>query len=61
MEKGKGVMGAGRRWAVDLTDNSASPYSRDVPDPPGFSRASPDQVRSLFFSILIRFWVMNST
>ncbi|KAM1594671.1 hypothetical protein ACFX15_000975 [Malus domestica] len=43
MEKGKGVMGEGRRWAVDLTDNSTSPYSRDFPDPPGFSRASLEQ------------------
>ncbi|KAK3439633.1 ER membrane protein complex subunit 4 [Eucalyptus grandis] len=43
MEKGKGVMGAGRRWAVDFTDNSTSPASRDVPDPLGFSRASLDQ------------------
>ncbi|XP_047166320.1 LOW QUALITY PROTEIN: ER membrane protein complex subunit 4 [Vigna umbellata] len=41
MEKGKGVMGSGgRRWAVDLSDNSTS---RDIPDPPGFSRASLDQ------------------
>lgn len=45
MEKGKGVMGGGgRRWAVDFTDNSSSHSSRDVPDPPGFSRASSDQV-----------------
>ncbi|KAH9618701.1 hypothetical protein KSS87_000685 [Heliosperma pusillum] len=43
MEKGKGVMGGGRRWAVDLTDNSTSHSSRDIPDPPGFSRASSDQ------------------
>lgn len=44
MEKGKGVMGSGgRRWAVDLSDNSTS---RDIPDPPGFSRASLDQVPS---------------
>ncbi|RVX19802.1 ER membrane protein complex subunit 4 [Vitis vinifera] len=42
MEKGKGVMG-GRRWAVDLTDYSTTPSSRDIPDPPGFSRASLDQ------------------
>lgn len=52
MEKGKGVMG-GRRWAVDFTDYSATPSSRDIPDPPGFSRASVDQVPSssaLFFS-----------
>jgi hypothetical protein len=47
MEKGKGVMGGGRRWAVDFTDSSTSPSSRDIPDPPGFSRASLDQVLSL--------------
>ncbi|KAJ1430183.1 putative ER membrane protein complex subunit 4-like [Sesbania bispinosa] len=42
MDKGKGVMGSlGRRWGVDFTDNSTS--SRDIPDPPGFSRASLDQ------------------
>jgi hypothetical protein len=46
MEKGKGVMGGGRRWAVDFTDSSTSPSSRDIPDPPGFSRASLDQVLS---------------
>ncbi|XP_050145324.1 uncharacterized protein LOC126621004 isoform X2 [Malus sylvestris] len=43
MEKGKGVMGEGRRWAIDLTDNSTSPSSRDFTDPPGFSRASLEQ------------------
>ncbi|PPS11594.1 hypothetical protein GOBAR_AA09053 [Gossypium barbadense] len=43
MEKGKGVMGAGRRWAVDFSDNSTAPSSRDIPDPPGFTRASVDQ------------------
>nr|GME03090.1 ER membrane protein complex subunit 4-like [Ipomoea batatas] len=43
MEKGKAVMGMGRRWAVDFTDNSTSPSSRDIPDPPGFTRASQDQ------------------
>ncbi|CAN6570412.1 unnamed protein product [Malus baccata var. baccata] len=43
MEKGKGVMGEGRRWAVDLTDNSTSPSSRDFPDPSGFYRASLEQ------------------
>uniref|UniRef100_A0A5B7B628 ER membrane protein complex subunit 4 n=1 Tax=Davidia involucrata TaxID=16924 RepID=A0A5B7B628_DAVIN len=42
MEKGKGVM-VGRRWAVDFTDNSTTPSSRDIPDPPGFIRASHDQ------------------
>ncbi|CAL5375068.1 unnamed protein product [Camellia sinensis] len=43
MEKGKGVVMMGRRWAVDFTDNSTTPSSRDIPDPPGFSRASSDQ------------------
>ncbi|ESR63496.1 hypothetical protein CICLE_v10009603mg [Citrus x clementina] len=43
MEKGKGVMGSGRRWAVDFTDNSTTPSTRDIADPPGFSRASQDQ------------------
>ncbi|KAL3587143.1 hypothetical protein D5086_014010 [Populus alba] len=43
MDKGKAVMGSGRRWAVDFTDNSTLPSSRDIPDPPGFSRASQDQ------------------
>ncbi|QHO27717.1 uncharacterized protein DS421_7g210430 [Arachis hypogaea] len=44
MDKGKGVMGSNaRRWAVDFSDNSTSPSSRDVPDPPAFSRASIDQ------------------
>ncbi|KAL6134152.1 hypothetical protein ACLB2K_059491 [Fragaria x ananassa] len=37
------VMVAGRKWAVCLTDNSTSPCSLDVPDPPGFSRASSEQ------------------
>ncbi|XP_074280441.1 uncharacterized protein LOC141605525 [Silene latifolia] len=46
MEKGKGVMGGGRRWAVDFTDNSTSHSSRDIPDPPGFSRSSSDQDES---------------
>ena len=49
MEKGKGVMGGGRRWAVDFSDYSSSPSSRDVPDPPGFSRVSLDQVFFFFF------------
>jgi hypothetical protein len=41
MEKGKGAIGStGRRWAVDFSDNSTS---RDILDPPGFSRASLDQ------------------
>ncbi|OMO90651.1 Drug/metabolite transporter [Corchorus olitorius] len=43
MEKGKGVMGSGRRWAVDFSDHSTAPSSRDIPDPPGFTRASVDQ------------------
>ncbi|WMV40300.1 hypothetical protein MTR67_033685 [Solanum verrucosum] len=43
MDKGKAVMGMGRRWAVDFTDNSTSPPSRDIPDPLGFTRASQDQ------------------
>uniref|UniRef100_A0A6N2NF92 ER membrane protein complex subunit 4 n=1 Tax=Salix viminalis TaxID=40686 RepID=A0A6N2NF92_SALVM len=43
MDKGKAVMGSGRRWAVDFTDNSTLPSSRDIPDPPGFSRASQEQ------------------
>lgn len=43
MEKGKGLMVDGRRWAVDFTDNSSSNSTRDIPDPPGFTRASQDQ------------------
>ncbi|KAG5225174.1 ER MEMBRANE PROTEIN COMPLEX SUBUNIT 4 [Salix purpurea] len=43
MDKGKAVMGSGRRWAVDFTDNSTTPSSRDIPDPPGFYRASQEQ------------------
>ncbi|KAJ6862121.1 hypothetical protein NC652_039076 [Populus alba x Populus x berolinensis] len=43
MDKGKAVMGSGRRWAVDFTDNSTTPSSRDIPDPPGFNRASQEQ------------------
>ncbi|KAJ0905996.1 putative TMEM85/ER membrane protein complex subunit 4 [Helianthus annuus] len=39
MEKGKGVLGS-RKWAVEFTDNSST---RDILDPPGFTRASPDQ------------------
>ncbi|XP_058222260.1 uncharacterized protein LOC131332198 [Rhododendron vialii] len=42
MEKGKGVA-MGRKWAVDFTDNSTASSSRDIPDPPGFSRTSADQ------------------
>lgn len=44
MDKGKAVMGAGRRWGVDFSDQSTVPSSRDILDPPGFSRASPEQV-----------------
>ncbi|XP_022858376.1 ER membrane protein complex subunit 4-like [Olea europaea var. sylvestris] len=43
MDKGKAVMGSGRRWAVEFTDNSSSPSSRDIPDPPGFTRGAHDQ------------------
>ncbi|XWS17885.1 hypothetical protein CRYUN_Cryun33cG0106900 [Craigia yunnanensis] len=43
MEKGKGVMGSGRRWAVDFSDNSTALSSRDILDPPGFTCASVDQ------------------
>ncbi|XP_057539264.1 uncharacterized protein LOC130817526 isoform X2 [Amaranthus tricolor] len=43
MEKGKGIMVGGRRWAVEFTDNSTAPSTRDFPDPPGFTRASQDQ------------------
>lgn len=49
MDKGKAVMGMGRRWAVEFTDNSSSPSSRDIPDPLGFSRASQDQVTFFFY------------
>lgn len=34
------MKGAGRKWAIDLSESPSS--SRDVPDPPGFSRASVD-------------------
>lgn len=50
MDKGKAVMGMGRRWAVDFTDNSTSPPSRDIPDPLGFTRASQDQVFFICFT-----------
>ncbi|XP_071723941.1 uncharacterized protein [Rutidosis leptorrhynchoides] len=43
MEKGKAVMGWGRRWAVEFTDNSTSNSSREIPDPPGFTRSTQDQ------------------
>lgn len=51
MEKGKSVMGSGRRWAVDFTDNSTSPSSRDIPDPLGFARSSQDQVHFFFLVV----------
>ena len=47
MDKRKAVMGAGRRWAVDFSDQSTVPSSRDILDPPGFSRVSPEQVLNL--------------
>lgn len=47
--KGKGVA-VNRRWAVDFTDNSTSHSSRDIPDPPGFTRSSPDQVPPSFLN-----------
>ena len=53
MDKGKAIMGSGRRWAVEFTDNSASPSSRDIPDPPGFTRSSHDQVRFLYLFISV--------
>lgn len=53
MDKGKAVMGMGRRWAVDFSDNSTSPSSRDIPDPLGFTRASQDQVLFSFLEIII--------
>ncbi|KAL6544252.1 hypothetical protein OROGR_010749 [Orobanche gracilis] len=43
MDKGKAVTGTGRRWAIDFTDNSTSHSTRDVLDPPGFTRISQDQ------------------
>ncbi|KAF5731214.1 Transmembrane protein 85 [Tripterygium wilfordii] len=36
-------MGSRRRWAVDFSYVSTAASSRDIPDPPGFSRASQDQ------------------
>lgn len=61
------VMGSGRRWAVDFTDNSTSNSSRDIPDPPGFTRASQEQVCAslmgnilmvlLFLVLIYLFWV----
>lgn len=51
MDKGKAVMGAGRRWAVDFSDQSTVPSSRDILDPPGFSRAPPEQVLILNFNL----------
>ena len=52
MEKGKGIMVGGRRWAVEFTDNSTAPSTRDFPDPSGFTRASQDQV-FLYFPPLL--------
>ncbi|KAK9149881.1 hypothetical protein Scep_008638 [Stephania cephalantha] len=40
MEKGKGVVG--RRWAIDFNESSSLSL-RDIPDPPGYARASQDQ------------------
>lgn len=51
MEKGKAIVG--RRWAVEFTDNSSTPSTRDIPDPPGFTRASQEQVHSINFLIVI--------
>ena len=51
MDKRKAVMGAGRRWAVDFSDQSTVPSSRDILDPPGFSRAPPEQVLILNFNL----------
>ena len=34
--------GGGRKWAIDLSETSSS--SRDIADPPGFSKASLDAV-----------------
>ncbi|KAL1192518.1 hypothetical protein V5N11_012411 [Cardamine amara subsp. amara] len=34
MEKGKAVMGTGRRWAVDFSDQFTVYFSRDILDPP---------------------------
>lgn len=42
-------MGTGRRWAVEFSDQSTVPSSRDILDPPGFSRASQEQVLSSYF------------
>uniref|UniRef100_A0A7N1A710 ER membrane protein complex subunit 4 n=1 Tax=Kalanchoe fedtschenkoi TaxID=63787 RepID=A0A7N1A710_KALFE len=42
MEKGRGAIG-GRRWAVEFTDNSVSPSTREIPDPLGFTRSSQEQ------------------
>ena len=36
--------GGGRKWAIDLSDSSSSSSSRDIADPPGFSKASLDAV-----------------
>lgn len=54
MDKGKAVMGTGRRWAVDFSDQSTVPSSRDILDPPGFSRASPEQVLFFIFDYVLK-------
>lgn len=48
-------MGTGRRWAVDFSDQSTVPSSRDILDPPGFSRASPEQVLFFIFDSVLNF------
>ncbi|THF95875.1 hypothetical protein TEA_024383 [Camellia sinensis var. sinensis] len=53
MDKGKGVA-MNRRWAIDFTDNSIVPSSRDIPHLPGFSRASLDQQESWKGLMLLR-------
>uniref|UniRef100_A0A7N0R8I9 ER membrane protein complex subunit 4 n=1 Tax=Kalanchoe fedtschenkoi TaxID=63787 RepID=A0A7N0R8I9_KALFE len=42
MEKSRGVIG-GRRWAVEFTDNSTAPSTREITDPLGFTRSSQEQ------------------
>ncbi|CDY21450.1 BnaC03g27470D [Brassica napus] len=63
MDKGKAVMGTGRRWAVDFSDQSTVPSSRDILDPPGFIRVYPPPLRAdfvLFSSALPRLWRFSS-
>jgi len=57
MDKGKAVMGTGRRWAVEFSDQSTVPSSRDILDPPGFSRASQEQVNFFLFRPF-RYWIL---